>query len=417
MTQGHADVLSIGGGWLATSVVGTDEAAAFNALRIAGTRFMVGVSIPSGAALELPDVSDMTFDVGVDAQTFTLPEGTGGVAPLVYTLAFQNGNALPTGVSLTGRDVHITTLAVPAVLALRATVTDAASETATSDFSLTLRNPPITLPQPNDRQYRLGVAGSFSLHPAQGGLPPVGYGSAGHPLGLTFSLTNTFPTYSVGRRSHPTRCSAPTRSPRPPGTPPFRSRPPPAPSTSSTFANLVFAIYSDQGSDIHDPVDHTFGPATGGEGVIAYEISGLPDGLTAAGLRVTGTTTAAAVTSTVTIRATDSAGGTWNVASDAYRETTITWEIINTRPTLQPPPIEDIYVEFGTPLVQELPISFEGSGTLVYTLTNVDGTPITGGLGLPPEREPSGAAHPWQRHVHHPRPDLHGHGRGWAVRQ
>ena len=144
------------------------------------------LTIEADAAPSLPDASDET---GVEGHplSLTLPQATGGNAPLGYelaglpgTLTFDPAARKVAGTPGTG-DVG--------AHALTYTVTDQDGDTDSEDFTLTVEDdtePTVTV---NDRTAVPGTALDLTLPEGTGGNPPLSYALSGLPDTLSFDAT------------------------------------------------------------------------------------------------------------------------------------------------------------------------------------------------------------------------------------
>ena len=106
------------------------------------------INDPAAGTLVLDAVSPQIYTVG-QAVSVTLPEATGGTAPLTYDLTAPNGSPLPPPIGLTFNAAARTLIGVPSVVteevSYRWTVSDSASPPAMRniDFTITVNAAPV----------------------------------------------------------------------------------------------------------------------------------------------------------------------------------------------------------------------------------------------------------------------------------
>ena len=381
---------------------------------------------PAGTAPAFADdavIPVQRYSIGMTIPTLTLPEATGGTAPLTYTLArVSDGTALPAGLTFNADARPPTITGTPTEqtggasgLAFAYTVADGDGNTADTDtdtlfftLEVALIESALSFPRttgigiaPNsgtiDLFYPLGQPITPTTFPAaSGGVTPYIYsvGTDSVPVGLTFdaatrALTGTpsvagehtfryvvtdsamLPIIdsvstdvticeSGGAADGATACTAPT------------------------FVTLALTAPADQSFASGTAITPlTLSVATGGTGanpVRIYTATPLPAGLTFDPISrvITGTPTTAGATTTVSYRVGDAGSG-----NSDDRSTTVTFDIVVTGTDTAPAFAAgtSIAIKFftqGTMASLTLPEATGGNGLLSYALT----FPITLPAGL-----------------------------------
>ena len=134
--------------------------------------------------IELPDPSNRTFTEDEAVTAFTLPAASGGTPPYSYTVS-----NLPSGLSFNSSNRRVSgTPTTPGSRTVTYRVTDAARETASQTFTITVKRP-LTLPDPSDRTFPEDEAvTAFTLPSASGGTTPYSYTATNLPFGVVVQL-------------------------------------------------------------------------------------------------------------------------------------------------------------------------------------------------------------------------------------
>ena len=321
------------------------------------------VVVVTDLALNVPGDQSYTVDTAIN---LVLPEATGGIGELTYTLTGPPADtALPAGLDFNAdsRTLSGTPTAV-ATTTLTYRVTDAGRSgdeaRISRKFNLTVVAA-LALTAPDDQSYTVGTAITALVLPAATG----GTGT------LTYTLTGALPTgdltFTAASRTlsgTPTAVTSAT-------TLTYTVTDANGASTSQTFTvtvndGVVLTAPDDQGYTVDTAIDALILPAaSGGTGTLSYALTGpagdaLPGGLTfAAGTRtLSGTPTAADVT-VLTYMVTD--------ANDATAVQTFT-VTVNTGLALPAPGAQGYTVDTAiNDLI--LPAATGGTAPLSYTLT------------------------------------------------
>ncbi len=332
------------------------------------------VTVNDGLALNAPPAQSYTVDTAVDV---TLPEATGGTAPLIYTLtnpppdlSFDGGSRKLTG----------TPTAMTSATTLTYTVTDASGAMATADFTVTV-NADVTLAvltPPPAQSYTAGtlITPPLVLSAVTGGTAPLTYtltGPGGGPLpdGLDFTAgTRTLsgtPTAEASTELTYTVSDANGAS------------------TSQTFMVTVndgVTLTTPQHDQSYHTVDMPITPlllsaAIGGTGDLTYTLTGpegaaLPAGLTfTAGSRTLSGTPSMVASTELTYTVTDANGAAatqkFIVTVAALPPVTFPTQVgIGAAPTQDH---IDLYFELGVATDNIVfPPATGGTGDLTYSL-------------------------------------------------
>ena len=249
------------------------------------TRSSVVFTVSVNPRLALGAPANQNYRLDTEITALTLPEASGGTAPLVYILT----GTLPTGLSFDA-DTRILSGTPSALgttlLTYKVTDTNGASTSAT--FTVTVKV--LALDTPDDQNYTRGTAiPDLQLPAATGGTAPLTYtliGLSGLPPGLNFNpgtrtlsgtpnrIGNYFLIYEVTDAN--------------------------GANTTATFTVTVnFSLALDTPDDQNYTLgtaipDLTLPEATGGTGTLTYTLTGpsggaLPGGLTFSGRTLSGT--------------------------------------------------------------------------------------------------------------------------------
>ena len=298
-----------------------------------------------------PNISNKSNMRGVSIGTVTLPTGSGGDPPLIYS-----ASNLPPGLSFSAFTRRVTgTPSAAGTYQVTYRVTDSDGDSDSETFTWTITAPPDlmpTAPTIANRTSQAGVSiGTVTLPTGSGGDPPLIYSASNLPPGLSFSaftrrVTGTpsrAGTYQVTYRvtdddgdsdsetfDWTITPAGPVESPASSDDAQFDwtiTAPPDLMPTAPTIANRT----SQAGVSIGTV---TLPQGSGGDPPLSYSAGGLPPGLsfTSSTRRVTGTPSAAG-TYQVTYRVTDSDG-------DSDSET-FTWTITPAGPVESPASSDD----------------------------------------------------------------------------
>ncbi len=292
------------------------------------------------------DNQGYTVDTAVDV---TLPEATGGTAPLTYALTDP-----PDGLRFdAGTRTLSGTPGTAAITELTYTVTDANGATTSQTFTVTV-NDSLALTAPDDQSYTVDTAiTNLVLLEASGGTGTLTYTLTGLPTGLTFTAASrtlsgtptaaasTVLTYTVTDTNDAT-----------------------ASQTFTVTVNDGLALNAPgaQGYTLDTAIDALILPeATGGTAPLTYALTDPPAGLTfnSASRRLTGTPTAAAITE-LTYTVTDTNDAT---ASQTFTVT------VNDGLALNAPGAQGYTLDTAITDL-ELPEATGGTAPLTYALTD-----------------------------------------------
>ena len=340
----------------------------------------VTFDITVAAAVALTAPADQTYTMGTMISALNLPAGTGGTAPLTYTLTGPASAAL--SVAVPGLTFDATTLVltgIPTTAAttiLTYTVTDAHDSTASDTVTLTVAAQ-VALTAPTAQTYTMDTAiTALTLPAGTGGTGALTYtligpGSAALSVavpGLAFNATTRVLTGT------PTTAAATTLTYTATG-------------TNGSTNSVTFAVTVAASVAVTAPTDQTYTmgttitaltlpAATGGTGTITYTLTGpasaalstaVPGLAFDATTRVlTGTPTTAAAT-TLTYTATGINGSTDTTTFDI----TVAAQVALTTPNNQ------AYSRSLAITALTLPTATGGTGTITYTLTGPNGTDLS----------------------------------------
>ena len=330
--------------------------------------FMVIVS--DGLALTTPVDQNYTLDTAITG--LTLPEATGGTAPLTYTLTGPSGDALPGGLTFSGRTLSGTPDTADTTV-LTYTVTDDNGATTSVDFTVSVSDS-LTLNARGDQNYTLDTAiTGLELPEADGGTGTLTYtltgpGDSALPGGLEFEAS--------------TRTLSGTPSTAGTTTLTYTVTDDNGASTTATFTIIV-----SDGLALTAPVDQNYTldtaitglelpEADGGTGTLTYTLTGPGDSALPGGLEFEA--------STRTLSGTPSTAGTttltYTVTDDNGASTTATFTIIVSDGLALTAPVDQNYTLDTAITGLELPEADGGTGTLTYTLTGPGDSALPGGL-------------------------------------
>ena len=147
------------------------------------------VTVNAGLALTASGDQDYTLDTAIT--NLTLPEASGGTAPLTYTLTGPGDSALPGGLTFTpGTRTLSGTPSTAGTFDLTYEVTDDNDASTSVDFTVMV-NASLTLSAPGNQIYTQNTAiPNLTLPAATGGTAPLTYtlvGPRGVPEGLAFN--------------------------------------------------------------------------------------------------------------------------------------------------------------------------------------------------------------------------------------
>ena len=140
-------------------------------------------TVTVAAAVALADTGDQTYTVGTEIPALTLPEATGGTAPLTYNLTGPNGtdlSELPAGLLWTGDATNPGTITgtpvvVTSPVTLTYTATDQNGGTDSDTFTVTVAAA-VALADTGDQTYTMGTEiPALTLPEATGGTGELTY--------------------------------------------------------------------------------------------------------------------------------------------------------------------------------------------------------------------------------------------------
>ena len=323
-----------------------------------GTSFIGTFTVIVNPRLTLTAPADQIYTLGTAITVLTLPEATGGTAPLQYTLIGQGGGAVTGGLTFdpSTRMLSGTPNNRAGFRTLTYRVTDTNGASTAVDFRTTIR-PGLTLTAPNDQNYTRGTTiTDLTLPEATGGTVPLTYTLTSVP-GLNFN-GNT-------RTLSGTPDSADTT------TLTYRVT-----DTNGASENVTFTIIVTEGLALNTPGNQNYTldteiddlqlpAATGGTGTPVYTLTGtLPAGLNfTLGTRTLSGTPSMPGTTTLTYGVTDTNGAT------AVLDFTVT---VNAGLTLTASGDQN-YTQGRAISNLQLPAATGGTAPLTYTLTSVPG--------------------------------------------
>ena len=313
------------------------------------------VSVSDGLALTAPNNQNYTLDTEITA--LTLPEASGGTAPLVYILTGPSGGALPGGLTFSGRTLSGTP-DTNGNFTLTYTVTDANGASTSVDFMV---NAGLALTASGNQNYTRDIAiTNLQLPAATGSTAPLTYtltALGGLPAGLSFNAS--------------TRTLSGTPSTAGTTTLTYRVSDTNGANTTATFTVTVNADLALTASGNRDyAVDRAISglqlpEATGGTAPLTYTLTGSGDSALPAGLifdpgtRTLSGTPSALGTTTLTYRVTDANGA----------NTTATFTVsVNPRLALGAPANQNYRLDTEITALT-LPEASGGTAPLVYILT------------------------------------------------
>ena len=341
----------------------------------------VTFDITVAAAVALTAPADQTYTMGTAISALNLPAGTGGTAPLTYTLTGPASAAL--SVAVPGLTFDATTLVltgIPTTAAttiLTYTVTDEHGSTASDTVTLTVAAQ-VALTAPTAQTYTMDTAiTALSLPAATGGTGTLTYtltGPASVALstvvpGLAFDATTRVLTGT------PTTAAATTLTYTATG-------------TNGSTNSVTFAVTVAASVAVTAPAAQTYTmgttitaltlpAATDGTGTITYTLTGPASaalstavpGLAfdATARTLTGTPTTAAAATTLTYTATDTNGST----NSATFDITVVGQVDLTKPD------DQTYSITIAITALTLPTATGGTGTITYTLTGPNGADLS----------------------------------------
>ena len=314
------------------------------------------ITVVDTVAVTAPD--DQTYTIDTAITDLTLPEATGGVGTLTYTLT-----PLPDGLNFNATTRVLSGAPSTAdTTTLTYRVMDANGANTNATFTVTV-NASLTLDTPANQNYTQGTAITVQLPEATGGTTPLQYTLTGQfgilPTGLTFTPNTRTLSGTPGTANTTTLTYRVTDA-----------------NGANTNATFTVTVNSNLALDTPDDQNYTQGTAitvqlpeaTGGTAPMRYTLTG-PSGTLPAGLEFdVGTRTLSgtpdmAGTTTLTYRVIDAIG--------TARQTQFT-VTVNASLTLDTPANQN-YTQ--NTLITELPLpaATGGTGTLTYTLTSVPG--------------------------------------------
>ena len=302
--------------------------------------------------LAMPEVADQTVSRG-SAVSISLPEATGGLAPLTYMFT----GTLPAGLTYDEDEREITGVpSAEGTASLTYTVTDSRYSVArvvSRSFDLTV-NPPaaLSLPDPDDQEAYVGDTINLQLPAPAGGIAPVTLTASPLPDGLSFAPDSRRIT------------GIPTNAGMITVTYQVEDSDSPAATVSQTFAFVInptvaLEVVPDAGYTRDASVSLVLPTATGGVGDITYTADPLPVGLAFdADTRTISGTASRAQSVTVRYRATDENG--------RYAERTFSLKV-HLPPTLGS--VSNKRSSVGEAVNIQLPTATGGSGGYTYATT------------------------------------------------
>ena len=328
------------------------------------------VIVSDGLALDTPDDQNYTEDTAIT--DLELPEATGGTMPLTYTLT--GVPSLPPGLTFTASTRTLSgTPSTAATTVLTYEVMDANGASKSVDFTVIVSDG-LALTASGNQNYTLDTAiTGLPLPEATGGTMPLTYTLTGVPSlppGLTFTAS--------------TRTLSGT--PNTAGTTTLTYR---VTDTNGDSANATFTVIVSDGLALDTPDDQNYTEdtaitalqlpvATGGTAPRTYALTGPGGGNLPAGLnfnantRMLSGTPSTAATTVLTYEVMDANGATTSVDFTVIVNTGLALTASGNQNYTQGTEIDDL----------ELPAATGGTGTLVYTLTNVPGLDFNPGTRI-----------------------------------
>ena len=346
-------VANNGGGFSNWNIDTSSQNSLINAIAT-GDQFLLAIAEPDLTPV-LPTVSDQT---GIQNTAYTpllLPVGTSGNGTLTYAIA-----NLPAGLAFDASTRGITgTPTTPQVKIVTYTVTDEDGSADSREFTFTIAADLVpSAPTVADQTGVVRTAVDITLPVGTGGDGALAYAIANLPGGLSF---NTGTRKITGT---PTTAESKTVT--------YTVTDADGDADSETFTFTISPedltpsapTLSDQTGVVNTAVDITLPVGTGGDGVLAYAIAGLPAGLSfnTSTRKITGTPTTEE-TKTVTYTVTDADG-------DADSET-FTFTISPEDLTPSAPTLSDQTGVVNTAVDITLPVGTGGDGDLVYSIANL----------------------------------------------
>ena len=323
-----------------------------------GTSFIGTFTVIVNPRLTLTAPADQIYTLGTAITVLTLPEATGGTAPLQYTLIGQGGGAVTGGLTFdpSTRMLSGTPNNRAGFRTLTYRVTDTNGASTAVDFRTTIR-PGLTLTAPNDQNYTRGTTiTDLTLPEATGGTVPLTYTLTSVP-GLNFN-GNTRTLSGTPDTADTTTLT-------------YRVT-----DTNGASENVTFTIIVTEGLALNTPGNQNYTldteiddlqlpAATGGTGTPVYTLTGtLPAGLNfTLGTRTLSGTPSMPGTTTLTYGVTDTNGAT------AVLDFTVT---VNAGLTLTASGDQN-YTQGRAISNLQLPAATGGTAPLTYTLTSVPG--------------------------------------------
>ena len=323
-----------------------------------GTSFIGTFTVIVNPRLTLTAPADQIYTLGTAITVLTLPEATGGTAPLQYTLIGQGGGAVTGGLTFdpSTRMLSGTPNNRAGFRTLTYRVTDTNGASTAVDFRTTIR-PGLTLTAPNDQNYTRGTTiTDLTLPEATGGT-----------VSLTYTLTSVPGLNFNGN----TRTLSGTPDTADTTTLTYRVT-----DTNGASENVTFTIIVTEGLALNTPGNQNYTldteiddlqlpAATGGTGTPVYTLTGtLPAGLNfTLGTRTLSGTPSMPGTTTLTYGVTDTNGAT------AVLDFTVT---VNAGLTLTASGDQN-YTQGRAISNLQLPAATGGTAPLTYTLTSVPG--------------------------------------------
>ena len=300
-----------------------------------------------------PTVADQSGQVNV-AFSVTLPVGTGGDAPLAYSLSGQPSWA---SFNTTSRVLSGTPDAA-GTTTLTYTVTDADGDSDDTTFDIVIAAADLmpALPAVADQSGVVGTAFSVTLPTATGGNPPIIYAVSGRPAWLAFNATSRVLSGT------PTATGTSTLT--------YTATDDDGDAATRNFDLVISAAdlmptapaVADQSATNGVAFSVTLPVGTGGDPPLTYSTSGLPSWASFnTTTRVLSGTPDATGTSAVTYTVTDSDGDT----DDA------TFDIVVSAADLMPtaPSVADQSATVGTAFSATLPVGTGGDAPLSYSVS------------------------------------------------
>ena len=318
----------------------------------ASTNATFTVIVSDSLALTAPANQNYTLDTAITG--LTLPEASGGTAPLTYTLTGPGDGNLPGGLTF-GSRILSGTPDTAATTTLTYEVTDANGASTTATFMVTV-NASLTLTASGNQNYTLDTAiPALELPAATGGTAPLTYTLTSVPGGLTFTPA--------------TRTLSGTPDTDGDFTLTYRVTDTNGASTSVDFtvtvnASLTLTASGDQNYTLDTAItDLTLPAATGGTAPLTYTLTSVPGLTFTPGSRILSGTPSTAATTPLTYEVMDANGAS----------TTATFTVIVSDSLALDTPANQNYTR-GTAITDlQLPVATGGTAPLTYTLTSVPG--------------------------------------------